>query len=62
MRTLCSAIAGPSVPGLEGPGAEKHTPRSAWVKEKAPSEGVSLGLRVWGAIKRKPRLGARGFQ
>ena len=31
-------------------------------KEEAPWEGISLGAQVWGVIKRKPRLGARGFQ
>ena len=29
-------------------------------KEEAPGRGNSHGAQVWG-IKRKPRLGARGF-
>jgi hypothetical protein len=35
-------------------------PRSG--SKKSPMGGDLIGAQVWGAIKWKPRLGARGFQ
>ena len=32
------------------------------MNKKKPRGGGLIGAQVWGVIKRKPRLGARGFQ